>query len=87
MAASRSGSAKTVICGAAARVAAATRAAAPHITVLAEPDLEAAMQALVARRREFDAVVLSPGAPSYNQFKNFEERGLRFVSLAQALFG
>ena len=70
-----------------ARVAAATRAAAPHITVLAEPDLEAAMHALVVRRREFDAVVLSPGAPSYNQFKNFEERGLRFVSLAQALFG
>jgi len=70
-----------------ARVAAATRAAAPHITVLAEPDLEAAMHALRARRRDFDAVVLSPGAPSYNQFKNFEERGLRFVSLAQALFG
>jgi UDP-N-acetylmuramoylalanine--D-glutamate ligase len=70
-----------------ARLAAATRDAAPHIVVFAEPDLEAAMQILHARRRDFDAVILSPGAPSYNQFKNFEERGLRFIELAQAIFG
>jgi UDP-N-acetylmuramoylalanine--D-glutamate ligase len=70
-----------------ARLATATRAAAPHIVVFAEPDLEAAMQILHTRRRDFDAVILSPGAPSYNQFKNFEERGLRFIELAQAIFG
>jgi UDP-N-acetylmuramoylalanine--D-glutamate ligase len=70
-----------------ARLAAATRAAAPHIAVLAEPDLAAAMRTLHARRHDFDAVILSPGAPSYNQFKNFEERGLRFIELAQAIFG
>lgn len=70
-----------------ARLASATRAAAPHIAVLAEPDLEAAMRALGQRRRDFDAVILSPGAPSYNQFKNFEERGLRFIAFAQAIFG
>nr|WP_295888356.1 UDP-N-acetylmuramoyl-L-alanine--D-glutamate ligase [uncultured Devosia sp.] len=70
-----------------ARLATATRAAAPHIVVFAEPNLEAAMQILHARRRDFDVVILSPGAPSYNQFKNFEERGLRFVDLAQATFG
>lgn len=70
-----------------ARLAAATRAAAPHISVLAEPDLEAAMHKLHALRRDFDAVILSPGAPSYNQFKNFEERGHRFIELAQAIFG
>ncbi|HTO27707.1 MAG TPA: UDP-N-acetylmuramoyl-L-alanine--D-glutamate ligase, partial [Devosia sp.] len=70
-----------------ARLAAATRAAAPHIVVFAEPNLEAAMQKLHARRRDFDAVILSPGAPSYNQFKNFEERGHRFIELAQAIFG
>lgn len=70
-----------------ARLAAATRAAAPQIVVFDEPDLEAAMQILHTRRRDFDAVVLSPGAPSYNQFKNFEERGRRFVELAQAIFG
>jgi len=70
-----------------ARLAQAVRADAPHITVLAEPDLETAMQRLGEHRRDFDAVILSPGAPSYNQFKNFEERGLRFVGLAQAIFG
>ena len=70
-----------------ARLAAATRAAAPQIVVFAEPNLEAAMQILHTRRRDFDAVILSPGAPSYNQFKNFEERGRRFVELAQAIFG
>ncbi|SFC33419.1 UDP-N-acetylmuramoyl-L-alanine--D-glutamate ligase [Devosia psychrophila] len=69
------------------RLASATRAAAPQITVLAEPDLEAAMHALHQHRHQFDALILSPGAPSYNQFKNFEERGLRFVALAQAIFG
>ncbi|MGB3339626.1 MAG: UDP-N-acetylmuramoyl-L-alanine--D-glutamate ligase [Devosia sp.] len=70
-----------------ARLAGATRIVAPHITVLAEPDLEAAMQALHRHRHAYDAVILSPGAPSYNQFKNFEERGLRFVGLALAIFG
>ncbi len=70
-----------------ARLATATRAAAPQIVVFAEPNLEAAMQMLHTRRRDFDAVILSPGAPSYNQFKNFEERGLRFIELAQAIFG
>jgi UDP-N-acetylmuramoylalanine--D-glutamate ligase len=69
-----------------ARLAEAARAAAPHITVLAEPDLASAMRALHRHRDRFDAVLLSPGAPSYNQFKNFEERGRRFVELAQALF-
>jgi UDP-N-acetylmuramoylalanine--D-glutamate ligase len=70
-----------------ARLAAAAHAAAPHITVLAPPDLETAMRELHGKRHDFDAVILSPGAPSYNQFKNFEERGARFIALAQAIFG
>lgn len=70
-----------------ARLAEATRAAAPHIAIIAPPDLDAAMHALHACRGDFDAVILSPGAPSYNQFKNFEERGARFIALAQAIFG
>lgn len=70
-----------------ARLATATLAAAPHIAVLSPPDLETAVQELHARRRDFDAVILSPAAPSYNQFKNFEERGARFIALAQAIFG
>jgi UDP-N-acetylmuramoylalanine--D-glutamate ligase len=69
------------------RLAAATRIAAPDINVLPALDLEAAMQALYQHRNDFDALILSPGAPSYNQFKNFEARGLRFVELAQAIFG
>lgn len=68
------------------RLATAAKAAAPAITVLSAPDLEAAMQDLVRLRDRFDVLILSPGAPSYNQFKNFEERGLRFVHLAKALF-
>lgn len=69
------------------RLATATEAAAPQITVLREPDLEAAMKALHTHHGAFDTVILSPGAPSYNQFKNFEERGQRFIALVQSLFG
>jgi UDP-N-acetylmuramoylalanine--D-glutamate ligase len=68
------------------RLADATRIAAPEITVTEVPDLEIAMQTLLAQRDRFDTIILSPGAPSYNQFKNFEERGARFIALANALF-
>ena len=54
--------------------------------MLEEADLEAAMQALYRHRAAFDVLILSPGAPSYNQFKNFEERGHRFVALAKTIF-
>ncbi|CDP50238.1 UDP-N-acetylmuramoylalanine--D-glutamate ligase [Devosia sp. DBB001] len=69
------------------RLATATYAAAPQIEVLEAENLETAMQALSHRRNRFDAVILSPGAPSYNQFKNFEERGNTFIALAEKLFG
>lgn len=68
------------------RLAEATRQCAPHIAVLEEPDLEHAMHALHRNCQNFDTVILSPGAPSYNQFKNFEERGRQFVALAEAIF-
>ena len=69
------------------RLATATYAAAPAIEVLEAPNLEAAMDALAARKNRFDAVLLSPAAPSYNQFKNFEERGRAFIGFAEKLFG
>lgn len=75
------------------RLATATYAAAPNIEVLEASTLEAGMQALASRKARFDTVILSPGAPSYGQkldddtvFKNFEERGVAFISLAQKLF-
>ncbi|HTN61889.1 MAG TPA: cyanophycin synthetase, partial [Devosia sp.] len=70
-----------------ARLAEATRQVGPGIVVLDEPDLQSAMQRLFSHRDAFDAVILSPGAPSYNQFKNFEERGRQFVTLAETIFG
>jgi UDP-N-acetylmuramoylalanine-D-glutamate ligase len=68
------------------RLATATYAAAPEIEVLEAPNLDAAMEALSARKSRFDTVLLSPAAPSYNQFKNFEERGKAFIALAEKLF-
>lgn len=68
------------------RLAAATRKAAPDISVSEQPHLEAAIEHLAAARERFDTVILSPGAPSYNQFKNFEERGQRFVELCRSHF-
>jgi len=44
------------------------------------------MKALALRRSKFDTIILSPGAPSYNQFKDFEQRGDAFVQLARRLF-
>lgn len=36
---------------------------------------------------DFATLILSPGAPSYNQFDNFEQRGERFLELAKIHFG
>lgn len=69
-----------------ARLAAATRKVAPDISVTEANDLETAIGVLHDQRQRFDTIVLSPGAPSYNQFKNFEERGKRFVELCEARF-
>ena len=68
------------------RLAAATRKAAPDIDITEVPDLETAVATLEEKREKFDTIILSPGAPSYNQFKNFEERGQRFVELCRTHF-
>ena len=76
------------------RLATATYAAAPQIQVVEAGTLSAGLEALAARRSEFDTVILSPGAPSYGQletsgvaFKDFEERGRAFIRIATELFG
>lgn len=68
------------------RLAQATRAAAPDIVVVEVPDLETAITTLVDNQSRFDTIILSPGAPSYNQFRNFEDRGTRFVDLCRSRF-
>jgi UDP-N-acetylmuramoylalanine--D-glutamate ligase len=75
------------------RLATLAYRAAPEVEVLEAASLDAAMQALAARRDKFDTVILSPGAPSYGQlesagkvFRNFEERGEAFVRLARTYF-
>jgi UDP-N-acetylmuramoyl-L-alanine---L-glutamate ligase len=68
------------------RLAQACRISAPDIEVVEAPDLDSALGQLAERQSRFDTIILSPGAPSYNQFKNFEERGARFVERCKALF-
>ncbi len=70
-----------------ARLAEALERCAPDVPQVAAPDLDAAMKAIALRKSQFDTVILSPGAPSYNQFRNFGERGDAFVNLARRLFG
>lgn len=68
------------------RLAQATAERSPDILVVQSPDLDHAVQALAGRQDLFDTLILSPGAPSYNQFKNFEERGHHFIALCRAHF-
>lgn len=68
------------------RLALAAKREAPETEIIHAPDLEEAMKALAIRRAHFNTVLLSPAAPSYNQFKNFAERGDKFTALAHELF-
>lgn len=52
------------------------------VPITACADLAAAVQTAQSRARPGDVVLLSPAAPSYGRFKNFEERGDLFRKLA-----
>lgn len=47
-------------------------------------DMETAFEYLATHAKTGDVCLLSPAASSYDQYKNFEERGAKFKRLAQA---
>ena len=58
----------------------------PHkIDVFEADNLKSAMDALAEKQQQFDTLILSPAAPSYNQFRDYIERGEAFVALGKEL--
>ncbi|HTA98168.1 MAG TPA: UDP-N-acetylmuramoyl-L-alanine--D-glutamate ligase [Solirubrobacteraceae bacterium] len=64
-------------------VKAARAAGVPGERALDAPNLEGAVARALALARPGSVVLLSPAAPSYDTYRNFEERGRRFRALAQ----
>ena len=58
---------------------------ADTLPVVILPTLKDAVDAAAAAAREGDAVILSPACSSFDQFKNFVERGLTFRRLVEDL--
>lgn len=68
------------------RLAEAIEELGVDVDMIEAEDLAQAMRELVKRRDQFDTLILSPAAPSYNQFRDYVERGDKFVELAKTLF-
>jgi UDP-N-acetylmuramoylalanine--D-glutamate ligase len=56
-----------------------------QIDVFAAEGLADAMEGL-KRRDGFDTIILSPAAPSFNQYENYIARGDHFIQLANEIF-
>ncbi|HEX3770082.1 MAG TPA: UDP-N-acetylmuramoyl-L-alanine--D-glutamate ligase [Polyangiaceae bacterium] len=69
------------------RIAAQTRAACPGLAVEEAKDLASAVDAAAKIAGPSGTCLFSPGAPSYNTYRSFEERGRHFHDLVTALDG
>lgn len=68
------------------RLAKALEDHAPQVSVIESENLEEAVKSLALRRSQFDTLILSPGAPSYNHYKSFQERGDAFIRFVKEAF-
>jgi UDP-N-acetylmuramoylalanine--D-glutamate ligase len=61
------------------------RLLSPHIPVKNCGKLDVAVAAAAADAQRGDTVLLSPACASFDQFRDFEERGDRFRALVEGL--
>jgi UDP-N-acetylmuramoylalanine--D-glutamate ligase len=64
------------------RAAATPSAAAPYVVLR---DLEAALRYAAATAHAGDVVLLSPACASFDQYRNYEQRGEHFIELVARL--
>ncbi len=77
---------KLYLCGVTAeKIRDAALACDPNFPQAIYPDLRSAIQAAYRESKAGDIVLLSPASASFDQFKNFEERGDYFVSVVKEL--
>ncbi|HWT13238.1 MAG TPA: UDP-N-acetylmuramoyl-L-alanine--D-glutamate ligase [Allosphingosinicella sp.] len=69
------------------RIADELAAAIPELAARPSGELETAVRTIAAEATEGSVVLLSPGAPSFDQFTDFTERGRKFQSLCRELIG
>jgi UDP-N-acetylmuramoylalanine--D-glutamate ligase len=65
-----------------ARIESALRVASAACPILLVGDLASAVEAAKMHTPAHGVILLSPGAPSFDQFKDYAERGRRFSALA-----